>query len=259
MRARSCVAWIRPCRRSGPSLKTGCGRSMTRLARAGRGAQQKHTALVREIAEQTTAWQQPPSETNLGLDTMRQLVALQRWQGRTLADIMRAYQATPDTTNPTLIRLIETDLDAFKLRPDREPTRPRSWTCGARSQNGARRAFPKAIGARSAGGGDPRGGRRVDALRPSPAGPRRGDGAHVHARGGEVMRARGLRPHVTSWHSGTTHWHGAVVWALAPPNATVRSGSDRVPKTSPCRSRSAGRRQCRRALLLPDGSRRGAV
>ena len=82
--------------------------------------EQKHTALVREIAEQTTAWQQPPSETNLGLDTMRQLVALQRWQGRTLADIMRAYQATPDTTNPTLIRLIETDLDAFKLRPDRE-------------------------------------------------------------------------------------------------------------------------------------------
>jgi hypothetical protein len=85
-----------------------------------RALETDHAALVAVIATATAEFQRVPAEPNAGLDVMRELAALQRYQGRPLAVLVKAYQATADADNPTLVRLIETDREAFRLTPDPE-------------------------------------------------------------------------------------------------------------------------------------------
>ena len=81
--------------------------------------EREQAAVLRELTIACDEFRATPKEVNLGLDTMREVAALLRYQGRTRADIVSAYATTTDRDNPTLVRLIENDLAAFRLVPDR--------------------------------------------------------------------------------------------------------------------------------------------
>lgn len=52
------------------------------------------------------------------LDELRQMNLRSRFEGRTLADLVREYAITEDAANPTLIRMVERERDTFRLKAD---------------------------------------------------------------------------------------------------------------------------------------------
>jgi hypothetical protein len=72
----------------------------------------------RQLVAELQAAGAPPVEPNPDLDATRELAALQRWQGRTLAELAAEYERTGDDHNPTFVRLVESDRGAFRLRED---------------------------------------------------------------------------------------------------------------------------------------------
>ncbi len=77
-----------------------------------------HEVAAAALQHELAASQQPPREANAQVDAMRELVALRRFENRTLADLAAAYEQTEDAQNPTFVALVERDVPAFRLTPD---------------------------------------------------------------------------------------------------------------------------------------------
>jgi hypothetical protein len=78
----------------------------------------RHAALVEGLSALAATLRSVPREANAQVDAMRELSAIARLQGRTRTEILHTYVSTTDAMNPTLVRLIEEDLAAFRPAAD---------------------------------------------------------------------------------------------------------------------------------------------
>lgn len=69
-------------------------------------------ATERALEETVAASRRPPAIQN----DAHELVLYRRWEGRTLPDVVKAYQATTDADDPVFVRLVESDDVAWTLR-----------------------------------------------------------------------------------------------------------------------------------------------
>jgi hypothetical protein len=88
------------------------------LQERARQLEARHGALVSGIDNVMAVLKQVPPEKDPQVDALRQLTAQQRYQGRTRAELLKAYHATPDGSNPTFVRMVEDDIDGFRLTLD---------------------------------------------------------------------------------------------------------------------------------------------
>lgn len=74
-------------------------------------------AVGSELETRIETSRQAPTTKDPLLDVNRQLLALARWEGRTLRQAVDAYVATADDADSTFVRLMETDTDFLRLTP----------------------------------------------------------------------------------------------------------------------------------------------
>ncbi len=87
---------------------------------------QQRTEVGTGLSGVIAALRQVPREKDATVDAVRESSALQRFAGRTRADLLKIYETTTDVANPTLVNLIENDIDAFRLADDADREREAS-------------------------------------------------------------------------------------------------------------------------------------
>ncbi len=83
-----------------------------------RTIREQHADITSRLEAVAGALRRVQPEKDPNLDALRASTAQQRYQGRTRADLLKVYRATTDAANPTLIRMLEEDLDGFRLTND---------------------------------------------------------------------------------------------------------------------------------------------